>query len=83
MKLTAEISMYPMREDFIPPIDAVIEKLNSFDTIAVTTFTTATTLIGDFADVMAAITETVEWSATQFGTAVFAVKLIPGYEPAG
>lgn len=30
MKITAEISMYPLRDDFISPIDAVIEKLNSY-----------------------------------------------------
>ena len=48
MKLTAEISMYPLREDFIPPIDAVIAKLNSFTEMQVNTFATATTLIGDY-----------------------------------
>ncbi len=81
MKITAEISMYPIREDYLTPIDAVIEKLHSYSAIDVATFTTATTLIGDYDDVMAAITETVAFSYAEYGTCVFVAKLIPGYEP--
>ncbi|MGR9089876.1 MAG: YkoF family thiamine/hydroxymethylpyrimidine-binding protein [Gammaproteobacteria bacterium] len=81
MNITAEISMYPIREDYLAPIEAVIAKLNSYAAINVATFTTATTLIGDYADVMTAITETVAFSYAEFGTCVFVVKLIPGYEP--
>jgi len=80
MKMTAEISMYPLREDFIPPIDAVIEKLNSFGDLEVRTFATATTLVGEYKAVMDAIGSTIAWSHEQFGTAVFVTKLIPGYD---
>lgn len=73
--------MYPMKEDFIPPIDAVISKLNSYDDISVKTFATATTLIGEYEDIMRVVKETVEWSYEQFGTTVFVTKLIPGYAP--
>ena len=82
MNATAEISMYPMREDFIPPIDAGIEKLNSFGNVSVETVATATIRIDDYDSVTNAIKETIAWSYTQFGTSVFAIKLIPGYEPA-
>ena len=81
MKLTVDISMYPIREDYIPPIDAVIEKLNSFTDLKVNTFATATTIIGDYDAVMDAIRETIAWSYEQFGKAVFVTKFIPGYEP--
>ena len=81
MKITAEISMYPLRDNFIPPIDAVIEKLNSFEGMQVDTFATATTIIGDYDFVMDALKETLAWSYEQFGIAVFVTKLIPGYDP--
>ena len=82
MKMTAELSMYPLKEEFIPPIDAVIDKLNSFDGLEVNTFATATTLVGEFDVVMQAITQTLAWSYENFGLAVFVAKLIPGYHSA-
>ena len=81
MKITVEISMYPLSEDFIPPIKAVIKKLNSFDNMQIQTFATATTIIGEFEIVIEALKETLAWSYEQFGTAVFVTKLIPGYDP--
>lgn len=80
MNITAEMSMYPLRDDFIPPIKAVIDKLNSFKDIKVETFATATTLSGDYDAVMDAIKQTLAWSHAEFGTAVFVCKLIPGYD---
>ncbi|MDP6182662.1 MAG: YkoF family thiamine/hydroxymethylpyrimidine-binding protein [Gammaproteobacteria bacterium] len=81
MKATVEISMYPIQDDYIPPIDAVIKKLNSFDDLRVTTYPTATTLIGDYAAVMSALQETIAWSHESFGAVVFVTKIIPGYDP--
>jgi uncharacterized protein YqgV (UPF0045/DUF77 family) len=79
MILTAEISMYPMREEFIPPIDAVIERLNTFEDIEVNTFATATIVMGEYDPVFQCLKETIDWSYEQYGTSVFVVKLIPGY----
>ena len=81
MQATVEISMYPLKDDYIAPIDAVIEKLKGFENIKVETFATATTLIGDYDNAMAAIKETIAWSYKVYGTSVFAVKIIPGYAP--
>ena len=81
MYMTAEISMYPLREDYIPPIDAVIEKLNSFPDLRVQTFATGTTLGGEFEAVMRAVSETIAWSHAEHGKAVFVAKFIPGYQP--
>jgi uncharacterized protein YqgV (UPF0045/DUF77 family) len=81
MQAAIEISMYPLKDDYIAPIDAVIEKLNSFDGLRIETFATATTLIGDYGLAMVAIKETIAWSYDKFGSAVFVTKIIPGYEP--
>ena len=42
MQVTIDISMYPNREEFIPPIDGFIEKINVFENLKVTTFPTST-----------------------------------------
>ena len=42
MQVTIDISMYPNREDFIPPIESFIKKINKFDNLKVTTFPTST-----------------------------------------
>jgi len=81
MQLTVEISMYPLQDNYIPAIKAVIEKLNSFSGIKVHTFATATILVGDIDTVMAAIKETLAFSHAQHGRAVFVTKFIPAYEP--
>ena len=46
MQVTIDISMYPNREDFIPPIQVFIEKINQFDNLKVTTFPTSTMVQG-------------------------------------
>ena len=81
MKLMLDISMYPLRDDFIPPIDAVIEKLNSYPGVEVNPHATATTVLGDYNLVMDILRETLAWSHERFGKAVFVARLIPGYEP--
>lgn len=80
MKLTAEISMYPMAENFIEPIRAFIQQLNVYDEIQVTTYPTATVLVGEHEVLMDALKDALGWSQTNFGTSVFVTKFITGYE---
>ena len=42
MQVTIDVSMYPNREDFIPPIKAFIEKINRYPGLKVQTFPTST-----------------------------------------
>lgn len=79
MILSAEISMYPLQDDYIPAIDKVIEKLNSYPGVQVQTVATATILMGDYDLVMDAIKETLRWSIDECGKAVFVTKFLPGY----
>ena len=80
MQVTIDISMYPNREDFIPPIDGFIEKINQFDNLRVTTFPTRTVVQGNFEHAMAAVQETIAECYREFNMAVYVAKIIPGYE---
>ena len=46
MQVTIDVSMYPNREEFIPPIEGFIERINQYDHLKVTTFSTCTVVQG-------------------------------------
>jgi uncharacterized protein YqgV (UPF0045/DUF77 family) len=80
MKMTVEISMYPIRDDYLPPIKAFIALLNTYPDLEVETTPTATRVLGDYARVMQMLGEAMAASYAEFGTAVFVTKFLPGYE---
>ena len=80
MILSAEITLYPLQDNYLPIIKATIEKLNSFRDISVSTVPTATILVGDYDLLMDAIKQTIEWSYNTYGKCVFVAKFLPGYE---
>jgi uncharacterized protein YqgV (UPF0045/DUF77 family) len=80
MKLTVEISMYPIRDDYLPPIKAFIAKLNDYPELTVDTTPTATRILGDYGPLMDMLRDAMAASYEQFGTSVFVTKFIPGYE---
>jgi len=81
MKMTAEISMYPLRDACIPPIDDFIARLNAVPGLVVVTGATSTRVTGDFELVADALREAMRQSHAAHGRAVFVTKFIPGYAP--
>ncbi|MDG2501823.1 MAG: hypothetical protein P8M77_05460 [Porticoccaceae bacterium] len=80
MEVTIDISMYPNREDFIPPIQSFIEKINRFDNLKVTTFPTSTVVQGEYEHTMKAVQDTIAACYKEFNMAIYVAKIIPGYE---
>jgi uncharacterized protein YqgV (UPF0045/DUF77 family) len=80
MILTAEISLYPNNQDFIPPIDSFIARLNSYDGVKVQTFPTATILQGEYDLVMDILKAEMKPHRERHGMGIFVTKFIPGYE---
>lgn len=80
MITTVEISMYPLDEDFIPPIDAFIAALHENTSLRVTVGPTSTVMTGDHDLVMDTLRLAMAASHARFGKAVFVTKFIPGYE---
>lgn len=79
MNLAIEISMYPLAEDYLKPIRGFIAQLNSYQGLEVTTFPSATLLVGDYDVAMDALKHALRWSEAEYGKAVFVTKFIPGY----
>ena len=80
MKLTVEISLYPMRPDYVPPIRDFIALLNGHPGLRVTTYPTSTVLVGDFDQVMSVLAEAMKVSYRRFGMEVFVTKFLSGYD---
>ena len=76
MKIAADISLYPLNEDFIPPIDDVIERLNQHPAITVRTNPMSTQVVGEYADVMAALESEVKVTFERNVKSVFVIKLL-------
>ena len=80
MEVTIDISMYPNKEDFIPPINGFIEKINCYKDLKITTYPTSTVVQGEYNYAMRAVQETIAKCYEEFNMAVYVAKIIPGYE---
>lgn len=77
MKLTAELSLYPLQEDYIPIIQAFIEALRAQPDLEVVTNAMSTQVCGDHDRVFAAVSQALAASYAQFGKQVLVTKFIP------
>ena len=76
MRVAVDISLYPITDDFIPPIDDIIERFKRHENIAVETNAMSTQLKGEYDDVMRALHEEIRTSFTAIPKAVFAIKIL-------
>ena len=76
MKLTAELSLYPLQENYIPVIDAIIADLNQQPALKVQTNPMSTQISGDYEPVFAAVQSALANSVERFGRQVLVCKFI-------
>lgn len=78
MNILAEISMYPLRDDCIPPIDAFLAALAADGAVEVKTNRMSTQLYGDFDAVCDLLKKAMRQSQERHGSAAFVCKFLPG-----
>jgi len=78
MKLSVEISKYPLNQDYIPFIQDFIDRLNTHDGLKVITNTMSTQVFGDYDLVMSVLNQEIKKSYETFGKAIFVCKFING-----
>ena len=76
MRVAADISLYPLDADFIPPIKDVIERLNAHPELEVVTNPMSTQVRGEYADVMAALNTEIGTTFERVPKAVFAIRIL-------
>ena len=76
MRVAVDISLYPLDENFIPPIDDVIARLNTHSSIEVVTNPMSTQIRGDYDDVMTVLHKEIGTTFENLPKAVFAIKIL-------
>ena len=77
MKLTAEMSLYPIQEDYIPVIQGFIDTVCAHTDLEVATNAMSTQICGDYARVFEVVSDALAASTRAFGKQVLVVKFIP------
>jgi uncharacterized protein YqgV (UPF0045/DUF77 family) len=75
MKISIDISYYPLHEEYVTPILDFITRLNKHEQLVVETNGMSTQVFGEFDDVMGAITAEIKKSF-EIPHSVFVLKII-------
>ena len=78
MKVSVEISLYPLANEFIPPIQDFIRRLNQHPDLVVHTNTMSTQVFGPYERVMAVLAKEMQKTHQQTPKAAFAMKVLNG-----
>jgi len=76
MRVAVDISLYPLADDFLPPIKDVIGRLNGISSVEVVTNAMSTQIRGEYDEVMAVLNREIKETFDQYPKAVFAIKIL-------
>ncbi len=75
MNISVDISYYPLKEEFIPPIKNFIQRLNMYDNISANTNGMSTQVFGSYFEVMEILTKEIH-NSFELPHSVFVLKII-------
>ena len=75
MDVSVEVSMYPLKDEYIPAIQSFIDRVNTYPELHVLTNTMSTQLFGEFDFLMDVMRDEMRRSYETFGHAIFVCKL--------
>ena len=76
MKISVEVSMYPLDTNYVAPIQKFIDRMNEHHSIAVNTNTMSTQIFGELDIVMDAIKNEIRFSFLKDNKSVFVMQII-------
>ena len=76
MKIAIDISMYPLNESYEQPILAFIERLKTYEDVAVVTNKLSTQVFGEYGQVFGLLKTEMETAFTSNSKVVMVVKFI-------
>lgn len=75
MVISVDISYYPLKEEFIPPIVDFIQRLHTYDEISAETNGLSTQIFGEYDDVMRILTKEMKESC-KLPHSIFVLKIV-------
>ena len=78
MRTTIEISLYPLDSNYIPPIKAFIERLNTYPELMVITNAMSTQVSGEHKRLFEILADESERTFAAAGRKVFVMKVLGG-----
>jgi uncharacterized protein YqgV (UPF0045/DUF77 family) len=76
MDIGVEISLYPLHQDFIPPIQDFIDRLNTDPRLRIVTNSMSTQVFGDYDAVMPTLVRELRATFEANDKAVFVMKVL-------
>lgn len=76
MQVAVDLSLYPLTDEFIPPIEDVIERLIAYEDLEVVTNPMSTQVRGEYKAVMAALSREIGVTFERVPKAVFAMRIL-------
>jgi uncharacterized protein YqgV (UPF0045/DUF77 family) len=81
MDIGVEISLYPLHQDYLPPIRDFIQRLNADARLRVVTNSMSTQVFGDYDAVMPTLVRELRATLAASDKAVFVMKLLGPLTP--
>ncbi len=78
MRTAVEISFYPLSAEHIPPIQAFIDRLNTYPELSVSTNSMSTQIAGEHQRVFEILAKETATSFAEPGRKVFVMKVLGG-----
>jgi|TARA_B100000767_G_C19258406_1_gene326198 uncharacterized protein YqgV (UPF0045/DUF77 family) len=76
MIIAVDISLYPLDENFIPPISDFISRLNEHPLLTVITNSMSTQIKGEYDLVMGILNQEIKETFKNHNKAIFAIKML-------
>ena len=78
MDVSVEISLYPLNNEYIPPIQDFIDRVNQAEGLLVKTNVMSTQVFGNYEKVMSCFTAQMKETFEKYGKNVFVMRVLPG-----
>lgn len=76
MKMSIDISLYPLADDYLPAIRDFIQRISAYDDVAVKRNDLSTQLFGDYDQIMELLRIELKRSWETYGKGTFVIKFL-------